>query len=118
MTSTDSTTLWSLIIAHQHETFRTSGRGSRPGVEFTYHVKPSAGPSGQHYNGEDIPGWSNEMMIDRKAKTITRATVELAYEKVVNVANEQGTDVPVVTGRRSSAYLAQVIFILYFRNMG
>lgn len=38
LTSPEEIALWEAIIAHQNQTFTTSGRGSRPGKPFTYSI--------------------------------------------------------------------------------
>ena len=44
----------------------TSGRGARPGVPFTYTIH------------------GGEMHVSNKNKSVTRATVELAFERAIN----------------------------------
>ena len=56
-------TLWPALIKHAGETFFTTGRGSKPGVDFYYTIH------------------GGEMRISRKEKTITRATLLLAYQR-------------------------------------
>ena len=77
--------LWRRIIAMEGQTFTTSGRGSRPGVEFKYEISRAGGSGGRHYNGESVPGFGNELWIIkdgvRKEKSISRSTVELAYRR-------------------------------------
>lgn len=77
--------LWRRIIEMEGQTFRTSGRGSRPGVEFKYEISRTGGSGGRHYNGESVPGYGNEMWVTTtggvKKKSISRSTVELAYRK-------------------------------------
>lgn len=81
--------LWLRIIEMEGQSFRTSGRGSRPGVEFKYEVSRTGGSGGRHYNGESVPGFGNELWIIkdgvRKEKSISRSTVELAYRKAQEV---------------------------------
>lgn len=62
--------LWSTLVSLSGCIFRTSGRGSRPGVRFKYEIRVVDGRV------------SGEMRIDRKEKTITKATVLMAYRKV------------------------------------
>lgn len=57
--------LWEQLISLEGLQFKTCGRGSRPGIPFTYTIH------------------GGELRISTKAKTITRATVELAYERAV-----------------------------------
>lgn len=52
----DSLAIWHLIIDLEGSTFVTAGRGSRPGVEFTYEVSRTTGAAGRHYTGQSIPG--------------------------------------------------------------
>ena len=77
--------LWRRIIEMEGQSFVTSGRGSRPGVEFKYEVSRTGGSGGRHYNGESVSGFGNELWIIkdgvRKEKSISRSTVELAYRK-------------------------------------
>ena len=48
-----------------------SGRGSRPGITFTYTIST---------NTDGTPG--AEMFVSTRAKSITRATIMYAYRKV------------------------------------
>lgn len=63
--------LWECITLFQNVSFTTSGRGSRPGIEFTYQLKIS------NRTGKT----TDEMIVDRKenSKSITRSTVELGF---------------------------------------
>lgn len=82
--------LWRCVIAFEQYPFRTSGRGSRPGVKFTYTISRKTGASGQHYSGENVDNYGNELKFSTKEKTITRATVELAYRKLLEVQEAEG----------------------------
>lgn len=62
--------LWKAVLAFEGYPFRTSGRGKTPGVIFSYQVKRSKG--GQT---------DGEIKVNRKDKAITRATIELAYQR-------------------------------------
>lgn len=77
--------LWQAIIEMEGDMFTTAGRGSRPGVKFKYEVSRAGGSGGRHYSGESIDGFGNELWIIkdgvRKEKSISRSTVELAYQK-------------------------------------
>ena len=61
-----------------------TGRGGKGSVSFTYTVSKS-GRGGQHYEGEDIPGWGNEIWITtasgKRDRSISRSTVELGFRK-------------------------------------
>ena len=76
--------LWRTIIAFQGYPFTTSGRGSRPGIRFTYEVSKSGSAGGRHYQGETVEGYGNEMWIirdgQRSEKSISRSTVDLALK--------------------------------------
>lgn len=81
------TWLWEKIIELEGTTFHTSGRGARPGVEFTFTVSRSTGAGGRHYAGDAVDGYGNELWIitlpsgERHKKSISRSTVELAYSR-------------------------------------
>ena len=51
------------VIEHEGETFTTSGRGSRPGTQFTYTVSRSGGAGGRHYEGVSVDGYGNELWV-------------------------------------------------------
>ena len=77
--------LWIAIIVFENYPFRTSGRGSREGVKFTYKVSRSGGAGGRHYSGTSVDGYGNELWIvangEKREKSISRSTVELGYRK-------------------------------------
>ena len=77
--------LWKAIIAFENYPFRTSGRGSREGVKFTYTVSRSSGAGERHYSGASMDGYGNELWItvngEKREKSISRSTVELEYKK-------------------------------------
>ncbi len=77
--------LWISIIAFEDYPFKTSGRGNRNGVRFTYTVSRSGGAGGRHYNGAGVDGYGNELWImangEKREKSISRSTVELGYKK-------------------------------------
>ena len=77
--------LWKAIIAFENYPFKTSGRGNRKGVRFTYTVSRSGGAGGRHYNGAGVDGYGNELWIvangEKREKSISRSTVELGYKK-------------------------------------
>ena len=88
--------LWQLIIDHEGATFKTTGRGSRPGIEFTYEVSRPSRAAGRHYRGKGIEGYGNELWIItlptglRKKKSISRSTVELAYRNALEEQEQSG----------------------------
>lgn len=105
--------LWQLIILNEGKTFKTTGCGSRPGIEFTYEVSRTTSAAGRHYSGQSVPGYGNELWIvtaerERKKKSISRSTVDLAYrnaleeqERVGFVSGPRKLGVP---GVRSNLY--------------
>ena len=88
--------LWHRIIDCEGTTFVTAGRGSRPGIEFTYEISRSSRAAGRHYSGQSIPGYGNELWIitlpdgERKKKSISRSTVDLAYRNAVEEQEREG----------------------------
>ena len=77
--------LWKTIIDLQGTKFITSGRGNNLGVEFSYEVRKLSSISGKRYKGKNIDDYGNELWIvkesgEKKKKSISRSTVELAYE--------------------------------------
>lgn len=73
--------LWSAMLAFQGYPFATSGRGGKGGLPFTYSVKKGR-------NGAYV----GELVIDRKekSKTITRSTIELAFQNALAVEEREG----------------------------
>ena len=85
----NSYNLWRCICLYQGEKLRTSGRGSREGVTFSYFVSAPGGAGGRHYDGQNVDGFGNEMWIstggEQKKKSISRSTVDLALGKVLEM---------------------------------
>ena len=85
----DSVCLWKAVIAFEAYPFKTSGRGRREGVRFTYSITRTADQKdgGRHYEGEAVEGYGNELWVitdgEEKKKSITRSTVELGYKRAV-----------------------------------
>lgn len=63
--------LWNVLVQLSGCIFRTAGRANRSGLKFTYSI-----PLGKDGNP------TGEMKVNRKEKSITRASVMLAYWKV------------------------------------
>lgn len=90
-----SLNLWKAVVAFQSYPFTTSGRGSRPGIKFTYEVSKSGSAGGRHYEGEQVEGYGNEMWITtlpdkvRKEKSISRSTVDLALKNALTVQKQE-----------------------------
>ena len=94
-TKNQSLALWQLILDHEGTTFKTTGRGSRAGVEFTYEVSRTSRAAGRHYSGQSVPGYGNELWIvtaegERKKKSISRSTVDLAYRNALEEQERAG----------------------------
>lgn len=94
-TEVQSLALWQLIIDHEGTNFKTTGRGRRPGVEFTYEVSQTSCAAGRHYSGQSIPGYGNELWIvtaegERKKKSISRSTVDLAHRNALAEQERSG----------------------------
>lgn len=80
--------LWRCICSYEGAEFHTSGRGSRPGVAFSYSVSRNSGTGGgRRYEGANVDGFGNELWIitadGEKKKSISRSTVELGYKRAV-----------------------------------
>lgn len=81
--------MWKAVVAFQGYPFTTSGRGSKPGIKFTYEVSTEGKASGRHYTGESVEGCGNELWITtlpdkvRKEKSISRSTVDLALKNAL-----------------------------------
>lgn len=74
-----SVNLWKAVILFRGYPFSTSGRGAREGVKFKYTVS-KGGPSGRKYEGEEVEGWGNEIIIEGREKSITRSSVDYALK--------------------------------------
>ena len=76
--------LWKAICLFTGYPFSTTGRktkdGGKGGIRFRYTVSTPGGSGGHHYEGENIDGYGNEMWIDGKEKSISRSTVERAFQ--------------------------------------
>ena len=88
LTDKNEIQLWEELLAHQNESMRTSGRGSRPGVEFSYHIRGA------------------EMFVSNREKSITRSTILYAYRKVREL-QESGAEIkgPKTIGVHGDSYI-------------
>ena len=90
-----SAALWRCVTIFEAYPFSTSGRGSRSGVKFTYQVSRRGGSGGKHYAGDGVPGYGNELWVVmdgvKKEKSISRSTVELGFQKYLEVLEKEGT---------------------------
>ena len=64
--------LWEALLEFQDYPFRTSGRGASKGLKFSYQIH------------------GGEMIVDRKAKSITRASIILAFQKARKMEGVKG----------------------------
>ena len=87
--------VWDRIVSLQGETFRTSGRGPRAGVDFTYRIV------------------GREMFIDRKSKSITQSSVLLSLERAIQVQESEGrVSGPKKIGTFGASYLYPIFLRL------
>lgn len=96
--------LWEAVIAFEGYPFRTSGRGRREGVAFTYTVRRSGSAAGQHYPGASVQGYGNEIMVTGKGKSISRSSVELACRRARELGVVKGPKALGVPGAASYLY--------------
>lgn len=88
--------LWRCICSYEGAEFHTSGRGSKPGVAFSYSVSRTADQrgGGRRYAGVSVDGYGNELWVttapgtaeeSKLKKSISRSTVELRYKRAVEM---------------------------------
>ena len=96
--------LWECITLFQGTSFTTSGRGSRPGIEFTYKLKIS------NRTGEA----TDEMIVDRKekSKSITRSTVELGF---ANALAEQAAVGFVKGPKKLKVFGSSYLYVIFLK---
>ena len=89
-----SAALWRCVIIFENYIFTTSGRGSRSGVEYTYQVSRRGSAGGRHYAGDSVQGYGNELWVvidgEKKEKSISRSTVELGFQKYLELLKTEG----------------------------
>ena len=89
-----SAALWRCVIVFEGYPFSTSGRGSRSGVEYTYQVSRRGSAGGRHYAGDSVQGYGNELWVvidgEKKEKSISRSTVELGFQKYLELLKTEG----------------------------
>ena len=90
----ESVRLWRAVIAFENYPFHTAGRGSQPGIAFTYTVSREGKAAGRHYRGETEEGYGNELWIirdgEKSKKSISRSTVDLAYRNALAEQEREG----------------------------
>ena len=88
--------LWRCICLFENYPFQTSGRGTKPGVKFTYTITHTADQKGggRRYRGEEVEGYGNELWVStvdgEKKKSISQSTVELGYKRAVEASGKIG----------------------------
>ena len=64
-------------------------------MEYTYKVSRKGGSGGRHYDGYSIPGYGNEIWLtvngEKKERSISRSSVELGFQKYLEVLVKEGT---------------------------
>ena len=94
--------LWEAIIEFEEYPFKTFGRNGKGEIRFQYRVS-------RLRNGE----LGNELIISTKEKTVTKATVEVAYKKAKEVQKTEGcVSGPKKIGGFGSSYLYPVFIKL------
>ena len=116
-----SAALWRCVIVFEGYPFSTSGRGSRSGVEYTYQVSRKGGLGGKHYAGDSVKGYGNELWVvmdgEKKEKSISRSTVELGFQKYLEVLKTEGAVTgPKKLGVFSASYLLPM-FQRFYKSM-
>jgi hypothetical protein len=90
-----SAALWRCVCIFSGYPFTTSGRGIRSGVAYTYQVSHTPSAGGRHYDGKSIPGYGNEIWLtvngEKKERSISRSSVELGFQKYLEVIEKEGT---------------------------
>lgn len=94
----DADTLWKTITAFSGDTFRTA-----KGLEFSYTVKRNLDGSA-----------GNEMFVDRKEKSITRSSVDKAFQKASELG--EGSLPAVVSGpKKLGVFGASYLYPIFLR---
>lgn len=101
--------LWRCVIIFEGYPFTTSGRGKRFGVEYTYQVSRRGSAGGRHYAGDSVQGYGNELWVvidgEKKEKSISRSTVELGFQKYLEVLKSGEAMGPKKLGVFGASYL-------------
>lgn len=92
--------LWKCVLLFERYRFLTAKE-----LPFTYEVKKTK-------SGEK----SGELVFSRKSKGVTRSTVDLAYERVIEEREKQGTMVPVLrTPKDLKVFGASYLYAMFLR---
>ena len=86
--------LWNILIERQTNTYTTSGRGSIPGKPFTYTIR------------------GGEMFVSLKEKSLTKATVMMAFRKALEVQENDGF---VKGPKRLGTFGASYLYAIFLR---
>lgn len=109
----ESEYLWKTIIAFEGYVFSTSGRGKekKGSTKFKYNVSRAAGAGGRHYNGPEVEGYGNEILVEGKGKSISRSTVDLALDRAKELDGKvQGPKALGIPGAGSYLYPVLIRF--------
>ena len=116
-----SVALWRCVIVFEGYPFSTSGRGSRSGVEYTYQVSRRGSVGGRHYAGDSVQGYGNELWVvidgEKKEKSISRSTVELGFQKYLEVLESGEAMGPKKLGVFGASYLLP-LFQRFYKPKG
>ncbi len=89
-----SAALWRCVCIFSGYPFTTSGRRCGSGVAYTYQVSHTPSAGGRHYVGNSISGYGNEIWLnvngEKKEKNISRSTVELGFQKYLELLKTEG----------------------------
>lgn len=97
---TEKEMLWKCVLAFEGYRFKTVS-----GLPFTYSVKINRG-------GEK----SGELIFSRKSKGVTRATVELAYDRVAEERVSQNVYLPIMTTpKKLNVFGASYLYAVFIR---
>lgn len=106
LTDSKEMELWNAILELEGEVFTTSGRGTTPGVRFTYRIPSYADP----VTKQSVKG--AELVISTRSKTITRSTILLAYRQVLAL---QASGIVVKGPKSIGCYGASYVFAVFKR---
>lgn len=97
---TEKEMLWRCVLAFEGYRFKTA-----KSLPFTYSVK-------ENKAGDK----SGELLFSRKAKGVTRATVELAYDRVVDERSIQNDFLPIInTPKKLNVFGESYLYVMFIR---
>ncbi|MBR1743951.1 MAG: hypothetical protein IJ733_19235 [Lachnospiraceae bacterium] len=97
---TEKEMLWRCVLAFEGYRFKTAKN-----LPFTYSVK-------ENKTGDK----GGELLFSRKAKGVTRATVEFAYDRVVDERSSQNDFLPIInTPKKLNVFGASYLYAMFIR---